>query len=175
MFFKSSTKPKNTSYYKEQEPNRAAFTETVECLHGSVKFNIRARAVTLAEKDIALLRAADAALTYLLSQYAKNWKVCLPNLVLKYIDNMQDLLNETRTNSTTSMTVTEDFLSIVDVAIIVDQTDDILHYLITEFDPGAYYQRRSMFSRFTMFMNSARTVTDSRRQIAAPSAVSDTQ
>jgi hypothetical protein len=148
------------SFFVECEPSRSSFQSMLTTLYNEVNKNREERRSTLSGKDIALLRNAEGGLVYLATMFDREWKICLPIIVANYIDRMNEILRGTHSTLEPECTASTDYLSIIDVQIILEDTDDIIYYLKTNFDANRYRQQRSFFERVSGYLNSIRAEDD---------------
>lgn len=135
----------DTDFFIKQEPSRKHFYTILNALLQEVSQNYANRKSYLAGRDIKLLRTTEASLKYLSSLHDNEWRICLPKIVGEYITKMGMMLEQTKICLEEDFTGTEAFLSICDVQVILEDTNDIIHYLVTEFDATAYRQKKSIF------------------------------
>lgn len=138
-------------YFNDTAPARNQFENTLKALRDEVLKNISERAAVLALKDLKLLNSVDASIVYLGSLYANEWRMCLPVEVKDYLADMERILGETRAQKDGDKSV--EHLSILDVHEMHEYTDNIVHFLLTEFDKTRYVPRVGLITlvkgRFT--------------------------
>lgn len=140
-------------FFIEQEPTRKYFENTLRKLHTSVREDRATRQETLAAKDIRLLRSAESSILYLASAFENEWRVCLPNVVLDYLDRMNNIFKAASTDFDRECNAFKDLLSIQDLVKIKDDTDDVIHFLLNDFDPTMYRPRVSVNDRFNKWFH----------------------
>ena len=144
-------------------------------LYRQVERNREQRKTELAPKDLLLLRSTSTGILYVSSLYENQWKIAATETVGVYLDKMEEIMFQTVSQTDRDYRGEHNYLSIIDVHMINEYTQDLVYYLVAEFDAARFQPRRHLFKKMIGYLNKVRNrdseVVGSRTEPTIPAHV----